>query len=372
MLPVSLVLVAWRSIPAQEPSTAPTPAAAAAKSNGPDDTICSAVSQLVEQLRRYPAEPSKAADRVAGLYLGDVATGEVTLIADRPDSGVTFCGSASWSNDGRRILFDAMRPEEVHRAHMKTIELIDGKLTMKDLGVGNCPAFSPTGDQIAFLLNSGGVPGAQAGVWVMQADGSPRRRLGHFGRPRWSPDGRQLMLVDFGIPAHVTLMDVEGKNFRRVQFSELQLYSAPNWLSDGSIIAVVGAGFGDTIAFLDLTDPSHGKVKEVLWKMTFKGPGIGANPHGPVYAASAGRCVFVGGSPEGMALFSFKRVQAGLPKRVEPTAYDALLQDLAMSPDGRYVLFSSNRFGPRQRGSARATDAPNASTGANPQKKPSR
>ena len=62
----------------------------------------------------------------------EVATGLVTLIADQPDPGNTFCGSPTWSSDGKRILFDAMRTEEVQRAHLKSIEVIAGKLTVTD------------------------------------------------------------------------------------------------------------------------------------------------------------------------------------------------------------------------------------------------
>src|ERR1017187_7907802 len=61
------------------------------------------------------SHPSKAADRVAGLYMIEVSTGEVTLVADQPDAGITYCGSSSWLNDGKRILFDAMRPEVVQQ-----------------------------------------------------------------------------------------------------------------------------------------------------------------------------------------------------------------------------------------------------------------
>ncbi len=55
-----------------------------------------------------------------------------------------------------------------------------------------------------------------------------------------------------------------------------------------------------------------------------------------------------------MALYSFKRGKADPPRRLEPAGYDSLLQDLAFSPDGRYLLFTSNRTGPRQRGGAAA------------------
>ncbi len=364
LLGLSLALAASQPGPAQEPrSVGSSIAPAPQKSNDGKEAISLAVGQLAEQLRRHPAQPSKAADRVAGLYMIEVRTGEVTLIADEPDAGVTYCGSSSWSNDGKRIVFDAMRPEVVHRAQMKSIELVRGEPKMTDLGVGNCPTFSPAGDRIAFLLIFGGVPGAEGGVWLLQAVGTKRVRLGSFGRPRWSPDGRQFMLIDFGIPAHVTLMDSSGRTTVRLQIPEIQLYSPPSWVDDRTIVTVVGTDFGDSIALVDVSNPAQGKVKEVLWKMNFKGAGPDIRPQHPVYVASSGRCVFIGGAYAGMALYSFQRGQAEQPKRLEPEGFDSLMQDVALSPDGRYALFTGSRTGPRQRGSAPGAPRPKEAVG---------
>lgn len=357
LVALAIVPAAGRPIPAQEPSTAES-SKASAKLKDSKQAISAAVNQLVEQLRRHPPEPSKAADRVAGLYMIDVSTGEVTLVADQPNDGITFCGSPAWSNDGKRILFDAMRTTEVQLSRLKVIELIGGELRLTDLGVGNCPTFSPAADRIAFWLNPGGLPGAQAGIWLMQSDGSQRRLLGSFGRPKWSPDSRQFMIIDFAIPASVTLMDVRPDKSGPLQMPGLQFYSVPSWASDGTIVAVVGAEFGDTIALIDVTNPAHGRITEVLWKMDFKGKGKGVNPLYPAYTASTGRCVFIGKGNEGMALYSFQRGHAGPPKRLETGEYDSLMQDVALSPDGRYAVFSSNRAGPRQRGSAPGAGAP--------------
>lgn len=304
LLGLAIVSTAWRPIPAQEPFAAES-SKASAKRKDSKQAVSAAVDQLVEQLRRHPPQPSKAIDRVAGLYMIDVTSGEVTLVADQPDNGITFCGSPMWSNDGKRILFDAMRTTEVQLSRLKSIELIGGQLTLTDLGVGNCPTLSPAGDRIAFWLNPGGVPGAQAGVWLMQSDGSQRRLLGSFGRPKWSPDSRQFMIIDFAIPANVTLMDVRPDKSGPLRVRDLQFYSVPSWASDGTIVAVVGAEFGDTVALVDVTDPAQGKVTEVLWKMNFKGKGLGVSPLYPAYTASTRRCVFIGKGNEGMASIRF-------------------------------------------------------------------
>ena len=114
-----------------------------------DATIClpaKAVSRLVEQLRQHPVKPSTGADRV-GLYLIDVTIGDVTLVADQPEPGLTQCGSPMWSNDGKRIIYDATPGTQWNLTHLKAIELAQGHLMVTDLGLGNCPTFCPTGDR---------------------------------------------------------------------------------------------------------------------------------------------------------------------------------------------------------------------------------
>jgi Tol biopolymer transport system component len=356
VLGLSTVLVAGHPHSAQESRPAQSSQAPAPKSIDAKDAIRAAVDQLASEIRRHPAEPSKAADRVAGLYLIEIATGEVTLVADQTDPRVTFCGSPAWSNDGKRILFDAMRTTEVQLARIKAIEVVAGKLTQTDLGVGNCPTASPTGDRVAFLLNSGGVPGAAPGVWLMQADGSRRRELGSYGRPKWSPDSRQFMIIGFATPAPVTLMDVRPEKSGPLQIPNLQIFSIPSWASEGTIVAVIGSNSGDTIALLDVTDPSNGRVTDILWSS--KAKGLGIQPTYPAYCTQTGRGVFIGSGKDGMALYSFERGAASPPKRLEVEGNDSLMQDVALSPDGRYALFSSNRAGPRHRGSPPAAGTP--------------
>src|SRR5262249_22239229 len=101
----------------------------------------------------------------------------------------------------------------------------------------------------------------------------------------------------------------------------------------------------DTLALIDVEEPQAGKVKEVLWKQ--------AQPDlqviDPVYSASRRECVFIGESPKGMALYAVRRGRSGPPIRLEPGEPDALMWDLAVSPDGRYVLFGSTRPDRRSR-----------------------
>jgi RNA polymerase sigma factor (sigma-70 family) len=314
----------------------PAPETAAPFAGVLESQPASGVARLVQQLKRHPAEPKAAPDRLA-LYLMDLASGEVTLIADQPAPGLTRCGSACWSHDGRRILYDATPGTDWRLTRLESIELGAGRPTVRDLGAGNCPSLSPADDQIFFLSNADGV---ENGVWLMRADGSERRRVAGYGKPMWSPDGRQLMIMNNTTPPHqVTLMDVNSGTSAALQLPGHQFYAYPSWADEHLIIAAIGASQGDTIALIDVSDPPQPKVKRVLWRRA-NGPDV--EPSYPIYSAATGLCVFVGKGPQGQALCSVQHREAARAKPIGPREGDhPWIGDLAYSPDGRYLLYSA-------------------------------
>jgi hypothetical protein len=63
-----------------------------------------------------------------------------------------------------------------------------------------------------------------------------------------------------------------------------------------------------------------------------------------VYSPVTRHCVFVGMEEgRGHALYAFESGKAEAPKRLEPSGHDRTMKDLALSPDGRYVVFASDR-----------------------------
>ena len=125
-----------------------------------------------------------------------------------------------------------------------------------------------------------------------------------------------------------------------LKIPDQKIFSIPSWAGEGTIIAAIGAEAGDTIALVDVTDPDEAKVKEILWK---KSSGPDLKPHEPIYSPATRRCIFVGEDAKGMALYSLEPGKPTEPKRLEPGPTDNLIRDLAYSPDGRFILFSSNR-----------------------------
>ncbi len=221
----------------RKPSAADALRASASFING--DAIDDEAERLVSQLTRYPAQPSKSNDKL-GLYLLDIDRGVATLVAQEPAPGLTHCGSARWSSDGKRILFDATPGSNWDQTHLFAVDPGETRPRITDLGPGNCPSPSPDGKQIAFLLNSGSVQDAQAGLWIMNADGSGRRHLGSYGRPFWSPDNRHLLIVSFSDPCRLTLMDVQAGKTRPVLVPGLDVRSIPSWVNPNTIVAALG------------------------------------------------------------------------------------------------------------------------------------
>jgi len=274
------------------------------------------------------------------LYAIDLQDGKVTLVAAEPKAGLDQCGSPSWTRDGTRILFDAQPRNSLAETRLEAIDLADQGLKMTDLGPGNCPTSSPRGDRIIFLLNPDQMQDAETGVWIMQRDGTDRRRLGGYGRPRWSPDGHQFLVISFAKAPEVTVIDDRpGQPSGVLQIPDQKVFSIASWAGEGTIVAVVGEDEGNAVALIDVTSPADGKLKEVLWK---RGKDLDVKPSEPVYSPITRRCIFVGEDSKGMALYSFEVGKPGAPKRLE-AASDNLIRDLTFSPDGRYVLFSSNR-----------------------------
>ena len=139
----------------------------------------SRLANVLKSNRPRPALPSGAGTR---LYMRDLIEERTTLIADSSVLGLRFVECPSWSHDGRRIICHIQpRMSDWSESRVVIIESHEGRADFRDLGAGCCPSFSPDDQQIAFQLPPGEVPGEREGVWMMNADGTNRRRVCESG-----------------------------------------------------------------------------------------------------------------------------------------------------------------------------------------------
>ncbi len=281
-----------------------------------------AAERLVEQIRKNPVEPSAAAGRI-GLYVIDVASGEATLAASEPVPGICQCGSAAWSRDGKRIYFDATTgdndPMRHLRTRLKVLDLEGGRPRVTDLGHGNCPTPSPAGDQVIFLMNPSNAAGAVPGLWIMNSDGTDRRRLEGHGRPKWSYDGHQFLVINFAEPREVTVIDDRpDRKSGFLKVPDRKLFSPPSWAGEGIVVAITGEEAGDAVVLINVSNPEEATVKETLWKL---GQDLDIKALSPVYSPETNTCVFVGEQEgKGLALYSIQRGKPGPPGAWRRTA----------------------------------------------------
>jgi len=307
-----------------------------------------AVDRLADVLKRHPPKRgSMDGDRMQ-VYMMDLVDGGTTLIADEPRPGLIRCSDPRWSNDGSRIVFGAAMDRQWRLSRLMSIDVSEGSAspTLADLGPGNCPTFSSDDKKIAFLLTPGAVPGAQEGLWIMEADGSGRRRAGDFGAPLFSRDGREFLINDFSDTITRTIvMNLEKLTDGILAVEGYQIFSWPTWAGPETLVACLATQQeGDTIALLDVTKPAEAKIIEVLWK---RGPDLDVTPRWPLYLAETGRCFFFGVDPTNKrTLYSVKRGDSGRAKRMEADGQDDRRGGLTASPDGRYLLFNANRPAP--------------------------
>jgi TolB protein len=249
----------------------------------------------------------------------------------------TFYQDVSWSRDGRRIAFTAMR-------HAGGKEMRSGIFVMRSDGtaaarvtdeatVAFYVSMSPDGRRVAYAVNTGE---KKSDIFVAALDGSEPVGLtqgGYNHTPAWSPDGRRVAFISDrdGGPPQIYVMNADGSKQTRLTKDDTRDYN-PAWSPDGKRITYYA---------------ERGDRKDQVWVMNADGTGaklltggVGHNIF-PAFSADGSRVLFTS-KREGDEFFHIYSVKADgtdLRRLCEQEAFFA-----RPSPDGKKIAFTAGRF----------------------------
>ncbi len=207
-------------------------------------------------------------DRNSAIYLQDIRTGRREKII----AGVGINSSPAFAPDGERLAVTLSRDgnPEIYLYSLRSRNLT--RLT-NHAAIDTEANWAPDGRSIVFTSDRGGGPQ----IYRVALDGSAPQRvtfnMGRYNaRPRLSPDGRKLAVVNGGDRGyHIAVLDLETNVFEVL--TNARLDESPSFAPNGSMIIYATMGARGTELAAVSTDGrlrqrlalQRGEVREPAW-----------------------------------------------------------------------------------------------------------
>ena len=273
-----------------------------------------------------------------GLWLMDMVTRSEVKLTRESDRNPRFTA------DGGSVVFTRT---ENGRQSLWRIPVMGGTPRLLLEGAADADP-SPDGRQIAYVAGTADSTSSRVQLMIAKSDGTAGRELWSIGSvligsPRWSPDGRRIALGISGsqnAPNRVAVIEVASGKSREYPSPSRAVLSNPIWdgtgngliLAEGVGVTAVQRGASGRLFRLDLRS---GRFHPLGWLENFPST-INLLPDGRLVLSSLmARQNLREASLEARSLADSRVLTSGMAMDRQPV----------YSPDGKSVLFSSNRGG---------------------------
>jgi len=212
------------------------------------------------------------------------------------------------------------------------------------------PKTSPDGLKICFLADEGKGEAKRRNLYVMNADGTGRTKIGENARdPAWSPDGKRIAYLKGEFEGHTLIVfatkklfvvDLETRETREHANKDLEHLFSLEWSPDGKWLVTTvhgGMGFRHSILAIEAEGPRYFDLKLPGCRPDL-GPG-GKKVvwgHGD-YAIGVADVDLAPGGPAASNL-----------KKVVVSKEPVMTYHMDWSPEGRYIAFTRGPKSPKK------------------------
>ncbi|HEY7333674.1 MAG TPA: DPP IV N-terminal domain-containing protein [Bryobacteraceae bacterium] len=199
-------------------------------------------------------------------------------------------------------------------------------------GIEGAPALSPDGNQVVFARNGD--------LFIKQVDDETSRQLTNTpeaeGAPVWSPDGRRVAFRR-GPALILTISPLGGPETRVAEARVPDSLRRIAWTADSQslIFSELTSAVGSSLFMISI---ASGEKRQLTWP---SGPGIGEGS--PSVSPDGQTLAFAHYPQDSWPTIDVLPMSGGVP-RVLTTAGN-FLAGLTWSPDGKEIVFSSDRTG---------------------------